>query len=326
MKVLVTGATGFAGGHLAKALSRNHEVRVLVRSPENLQDDVRVSVEVMRGSVTDANAVDQAVAGCEQIYHLAAAYRESGARKHVYRDVHVTGTKHLLKAGVKHGISRFVHCSTMGVHGHVTQIPSDESSPFNPGDEYQRTKLEGEQLVWSFCREHDLPFSVVRPAGIYGPGDFRLLKLFRSVQNGSFPMLGTGKVNYHLVYIDDLVKGFMLCGSHENALNQAFFFGHRDFISLNDMTALIAKLLNVKPPKWRFPVWPVYAAAVVCEAACYPFKLNPPLFRRRVDFYTHNRSFTIAKAQKLLGYEPSLSLEQGFRNTIAWYRQEGLLA
>ncbi len=326
MKVLVTGATGFTGGYLAKALiERGFEVRVLVRDAKRLRADIRSSVEVVEGSISDADAVDRAVTGCEQVYNLAASYRESGARRHVYHDVHVKGTENLLQAAVKHRVSRYIHCSTMGVHGHVTQIPSDESSPFNPGDEYQRTKLEGEQLVWSFCAKHDLPFSVVRPGAIYGPGDMRLLKLFRQIQKGTFPILGSGRINYHLVYIDDLIDGFILCGQEENALNQAFFFGHRDFISLNAMTTLIADLLSVNPPKLRLPVWPVYLVALLCEAVCYPFKINPPLFRRRVDFYTHNRSFTMEKAHKLLGYEPKQGIEEGFKKTIAWYRQEGLL-
>lgn len=324
MKVLVTGATGFAGGHLAKALAdRGEEVRVLVRNPDRLRADLKDRVEAVRGSVTDQDAVGQAVEGCEQIYHLAAAYREAGIRKHVYADVHVTGTQYLLNAALRHGVKRFIHCSTMGVHGHVTREPSDESSPFNPGDEYQRTKLNGEKLVWEFCRKNNLPFSIVRPGAIYGPGDMRLLKLFRQVQKGTFPILGSGKVNYHLVYIDDLVAGFLLCGREEAALSEAFFFGHDRYISLNDMTALIARILEVDPPKIRFPVWPVYAAAILCEAICYPFKWDPPLFRRRVDFFTHNRAFTVAKAQRLLNYTPGLSIEEGFRRTIAWYRQEG---
>jgi nucleoside-diphosphate-sugar epimerase len=266
------------------------------------------------------------VLGCGQVYHTAAVYRDAGIPTAEYRQVHVQGTEHILEACAKHGVNRLIHCSTMGVHGHVSRIPSNETSPFNPGDEYQRTKLEGEQRVWAFCERRNLPFSVVRPAGIYGPGDMRFLKLFRSIRRGYFVMLGSGRTYYHLVYIDDLVDGILRCGREEAALGQAFIIGHERYVTLNELTAMIARVLHAPAPRWRLPVWPVYAAGVVCETVCVPLGVRPPLYRRRVDFFTHDRAFDIAKARRTLGYEPKVDLEEGLRRTAQWYAANGHLA
>ena len=326
MNVLVTGASGFLGSHLVKALLREgHVVHAFVRRPHSLPVEPQSNLEVAVGDIRDRRAVDEAVAGCDQVYHLAAVYRDGGATKGEYWDVHVRGTEHVLDACATHRIKRLVHCSTMGVHGHVSRIPSNEDSPLNPGDEYQRTKQIAEERVWDFCRRHGIPFTVVRPAGIYGPGDLRFLKLFRAIQRGYFVMLGSGETYYHLVYIDDLVDGFLRCGTQEAALGQAFLIGDRRYVTLNEFTAAVAEILHVAPPRWRLPVWPFYAAGAVCEAVCVPLRVQPPLFRRRVDFFTHDRAFDIAKARQALGYEPQVGLEEGLRRTAEWYQSHGYL-
>jgi nucleoside-diphosphate-sugar epimerase len=204
-------------------------------------------------------------------------------------------------------------------------VPSDESSPFNPGDEYQRTKLLGEQRVWELAPRLGLAFTIVRPAGIYGPGDLRFLKLFRAIQRGYFVMLGSGETRYHFVYIEDLIDGFLRCARDPGALSQAFLIGYRESITLNDLVERIAELLRVRPPRWRLPVWPAYAAGALCEAVCVPLGITPPLYRRRVDFFTHDRAFDISKARRLLGYEPRVGLTDGLQRTAAWYVTHGYL-
>lgn len=326
MKVLVTGGTGFTGSHLAKALlADGHQVRVLIRSTSPTHHLLNHGYEIVVGDIRDRRAVHEAVAGCDQVFHLAALFRDASAPKQAYWDVHVAGTEHVLSACAAHGVARLIHCSTMGVHGHVSQVPSDENSPFNPGDEYQRTKLAAEQRVWEFCRRRGVPFTVVRPAGIYGPGDLRFLKLFKGIQRGYFVMLGSGQVTYHFVYIDDLIEGFRLAGESPAARSEAIIIGGARHVTLNELVELIAGVFHVRTPRWRMPVWPVYAAGALCEAVCLPLRIAPPLYRRRVDFFTHNRAFRIDKARRLLGYEPKVDLLEGMRRTAEWYRSHGYL-
>ncbi len=325
-RVLVTGATGFTGGHLARVLVRaGCKVRAFARNPDALHADLRDSVEVAQGDIRSAESVDAAVAGCSHVYHLAAVFRDASVRESVYTDVNATGTQHVLDACERHGVQRLVHCSTVGVHGHVSEVPADENAPFNPGDDYQRSKLDAEMRVWDWFARTSIPTTVVRPAGIHGPGDLRFLKLFRSIKRGYFVMLGSGHTLYHVVFIDDAVQVFLRAAVADAAIGQAFHACGPRYVTLNKLVATIADALGARPPRIRLPVWPVYLAGALMEALFVPIGKNPPLYRRRVDFFTHDRAFSIKKAQRLLGYDPQADLEEGIRETARWYEAQGLL-
>jgi dihydroflavonol-4-reductase len=328
MKVLVTGATGFTGGHLVRhLLEAGHSVVAMVRPSglaraEPLQ---RAGAEVRVADLTDAAAVRRAVDGCELVHHIAATYREAGQSARAYTQVNVEGTRHVLEAALAAGARRVVHCSTGGVHGHITHPPADETAPFAPGDVYQRTKLEAERLASAFGRQHAVEVVIARPIGIYGPGDLRFLKMFRGIARGRFPMLGRGEVFYHLTYIADLVRGFELCGSVPRAAGREYLLAGPSYTTLNEFVRTVAAELRVAPPRLRLPVWPVWVAGALCEAVCVPLGVDPPLFRRRVDFYRKSRAFTTARARAELGYNPVVDLQTGIRLTADWYRGNGLL-
>ena len=328
MKVLVTGATGFTGGHLARHLaSTGCSVAALVR-PASLARAVdlrNAGVEVRAGDLTDFASVQRAVEGCETVYHIAATYREAGQGDAAYVRVNVDGTRHVLEAALAAGVTRVVHCSTGGVHGHIENPPADETAPFAPGDVYQRTKLEAERLAADFGRANRIEVVVVRPIGIYGPGDLRFLKMFHGIARGRFPMLGRGDVFYHLTYIDDLVRGFQLAATCPSAAGREYILGGPEYTTLTELVRLIADECGVAPPRVHFPIWPVWVAGALCEAVCVPLGIEPPLYRRRVDFFRKSRAFNIARARKELGYNPDIDLKTGIQRTAAWYRAQGLL-
>jgi len=328
MTVLVTGATGFTGGHLARHLAAaGHSVAALVRPASVSRADALAAsgIDVRIGDLTDAASVRRAVEGCELVYHVAATYREAGQGDAAYRRTNVEGTRHVLEGAHAARARRVVHCSTGGVHGHIEHPPADETAPFAPGDVYQRTKLEGERLAADFGRRTSLEVVIVRPIGIYGPGDLRFLKMFRGIARGRFPMLGRGEVFYHLTFIDDLIRGIELAGTTPGAAGREYVLAGPEYTTLNELTRLIADELDVRPPRLRLPIWPVWVAGAVCEAICVPIGVEPPIFRRRVDFYRKSRAFTIARARKELGYNPTIDLRTGIRLTAAWYRAQGLL-
>ncbi|MHC4859598.1 MAG: NAD-dependent epimerase/dehydratase family protein [Planctomycetota bacterium] len=323
--VLVTGATGFTGGALARKLRESGvPVRALVRPGSETEKLNALGVDLVEGDLTDLDSVAGAMTGCRRVYHVAATFRTAGHPDSYYHDVNVRGTEHVLESARKQGVERTVHLSTVGVHGHVSRIPSDETAPYNPGDIYQVTKLEGEQRAQDAIRRGQ-PVSIVRPAGIYGPGDLRFLKLFKTVHKRTFLMFGSGEVPYHFTYIDDLVLGILLCGEHPAALGEIFIIGGDEYVSLNDLVRMVADAVGVRPRRGHLPLWPLLLAARLCEGVCKPFGIDPPLHMRRCEFFIKARAFTNAKARDLLGYRPQVPLEEGIRKTAEWYFEEGLL-
>ena len=330
MKVLVTGATGFTGGHLARYLaSRGDSVRALVRPRSRAKFDASAlpsqGVTAVDGDLADAAAVRRAAEGVDVVYHIAATYREAGQPDSAYRAINVQGTAHVLEAARAGGARRMVHCSTGGVHGHIANPPANEDAPFNPGDVYQETKLEAEQAARAFGERTGFDVVVARPIGIYGPGDTRFLRMFRGLARGNFPMIGSGRPFYHLTFIDDLVEGFRLCGTTAAATGRTYLLAGPRYTTLEQLVAMVAKELNVTAPKFHWPVWPFWTAGLLCEMVCVPLGIEPPIFRRRVDFYTKSRAFDTTRARTELGFAPKVDLEEGIKRTADWYRSEGLL-
>lgn len=324
MRVLVTGATGFTGGHLARALAAGGDwVRALTRSPApGLEAD---GIETVAGDLRDPAALRRAAAGVEVVFHIAAIYRQAGLRDEEYRAVNAAAVRTVIEAAAAVGARRVVHCSTVGVHGDITRPPANEDAPLKPGDIYQVTKLEGERIAREAAERTGVEVVIARPTGIYGPGDRRLLKLFRGVARGRFPVLGSGRIFYHLTYIDDLVAGFRLCGTVGQAAGRTYILAGGEVTSLNELVALVAEAAQVPPPRLHLPVWPFWLAGALCEAVCAPLGIEPPLYRRRVDFFTKSRAFDIARARAELGYAPAVGLREGIARTLAWYRAHSWL-
>jgi nucleoside-diphosphate-sugar epimerase len=326
VRVLVTGATGFTGGHLARTLAgRGHQVRALVRNRDAAADLTPAGITLVEGDLRDRQALDAAAAGVEVVYHIAAIYRQAGVGDDAYRAINAAAPAQVVEAAARGGARRMVHCSTVGVHGDVDGPPAAESAALKPGDVYQVTKLEGERLAREAGERVGVEVTVARPSGIYGPGDRRLLKLFRGVARRRWVTLGRGEIYYHLTYIDDLVDGFILCGEHPAAANRTYILAGGEVTTLNALVALIAEGTGVPPPALHLPVWPFWIAGAACEAVCVPLGVEPPIFRRRVDFFTKSRAFDISRARTEIGFAPKVGLRDGIRRTLEWYRAHGWL-
>jgi dihydroflavonol-4-reductase len=327
MRVALTGATGYTGGRLLAALIRRGDtVAALVRPGSAGAGAVEAAgARPVAGGLSDPGALERLVEGAEAVLHVAAVYRTAGHPASYYHEVNVGGTLRLLEASRAAGVGRFVHTSTVGVHGHVVRPPADESSPIAPGDVYQATKAEAEALALRFGRDNGLPVAVVRPGAIYGPGETRLLKLFRAIARGRYAIVGSGRSFYHPVYIDDLVAGFLLALERPEAVGESFIIAGARYVSQTELAEIIARHTDGRVFPLRIPAMPIQWAGALCEAVCVPLGVEPPLHRRRVDFWTKSRAFSIEKARHRLGYAPVVDLEEGIARTAAWYRQAGWL-
>jgi nucleoside-diphosphate-sugar epimerase len=327
VRVLVTGATGFTGGHLARALAaRGDTVSALVRTEGPAASALaQAGVTLVTGDLRDRQTLAAATGGVDVVYHIAAIYRQAGLADADYRAVNALAVKDVIEAAARGGVRRVVHCSTVGVHGDVEHPPANEDAPLKPGDVYQVTKLEGEVEARDAGARLGIEVTIARPSGIYGPGDRRLLKLFRGIARRRWVTLGSGEIYYHLTFIDDLVDGFRLCGTHPAAANRTFILAGGEVTTLNALVALVADVAGVPVPTRHLPVWPFWTAGAVCEAICGPLGIEPPIFRRRVDFFTKSRAFDITRARTEMGFAPRVGLREGIRRTLDWYRTEGWL-
>ncbi len=324
-KILVTGATGFTGGYLCKQLvEQGKQVVAFVRTGPRVEKLRETGVECREVDIRNPEDVSDNFQDIEQVYHIAAAYRTEHADESEFWRINVDATRNMLDAAKAAKVRRFVHCSTVGVQGEINDPPADEDYRFEPGDHYQESKKEGELLARQYFSE-GLPGAVVRPVGIYGPGDTRFLKLFRPVSKGAFVMIGDGNVLYHMTYITDLIQGFILAGTSEAALGQVFTIGGPEYTTLRELVNTIADVIGKPRPRLRIPYAPVYAASVVCDRVCKSIGVRPPLYPRRVEFFAKDRAFTIDKARKMLGYAPEVNLREGLARTAAWYQEKGLI-
>lgn len=325
-RAFVTGATGFTGGRLAsELLRRGYGVTALARPGSRTETLRERGATIAEGDVRDADSVRRAVEGADVVFHVAAAFREARLSDLDYTEVNVLGTRNVVDAAAAAGVRRVVHCSTVGVHGDTGRAPVNEDAPFAPPDFYCESKLEGELTARERFEKHGIEGVVFRPVGIHGPGDTRFLKLFRSVKRGRFVMLGSGDVVYHLTYIDDLVNGIVLCAEKPEAAGGVFILGGASIPTLSDLVAQVARAVGSRPPRLRVPLAPVLLAAVVCEKVCRPLGIEPPLYPRRVEFFSKHRAFDISRARRVLGYAPEVDMAQGFARTAEWYRSQALL-
>lgn len=328
-RVLITGGTGFIGSRLAsRCLEDGESVRVLAQRNTPAEDRNATAleaggVEVVEGSVTDPVSVRRACEGVDTIYHLAAAQHEANVPDSHYFDVNVEGTRNMLDAAVAADASRFVHGSTIGVFGMGRNGPVTEGTALDPDNIYGVTKLEGEKVVRGYSDRLAIP--IVRISETYGPGDRRLLKLFRALDSGRLVRIGPGRNLHHPIYIDDLVEGLRRAADTPSAPGKTFVLAGPAPLTTDQMIDAISRAVGAHAPRVRLPLWPLMAVATVLESVMRPLGVQPPLHRRRMNFFVKSFRFDGEPARGALGFEPSVGFEDGAARTADWYRDENLL-
>jgi len=322
--VLVTGAAGFTGSVLVRKLSaRGASVRAFIRpgkGPAHMDD---LPGRWLGGSILDPAAVGEAVTGVSHVFHLATLFRSPHVTYRELRDVHVRATTLLAETAARQRpMPRFVHISTVGVHGHIAHPPADEDYRFSPGDDYQSTKAEAEIWLQEFARREGLPVTIVRPAPIYGPGDRRLLKIFWMVARSMVLTIGSGRQLYHLVHVDDLTDFILHVADLPQAAGEVYICAGDEALRFDDMVRVIAEHYRRTPRLMRLPAGPALAFANACEKVLPRIGIRPPLFSRRVQFFLSDRSFSTAK-MLATGFRPRHSTREGLRQTAQWYLDHG---
>lgn len=325
MKVLVTGATGFIGSHLVDALlARGDEVRILVRRSSNIEKFKRKNIEIVFGDIRDVASLKKATEDIDVVYHLAALLGGPNVTSEELREVNVRGTKIILEASAANNAKRFLYLSAGAVMGNSKQM-ADETVECNPFTPYAQSKYDAEQLVLKYMNDYNLPVTIVRSTMVYGPGEIHSkLKMVQMIEKGLFRIIGDGKNRVSWVYADNIVQGIILASIKERTIGEIYIISDERPYTMNELVEAIAKELGVKTPS-HVPKWIAVIAAVALEGLSKIFKFSPPLFRDRVISLTANHTLDCSKACRDLGYKPNITLREGIKRTVKYYKERGML-
>ena len=325
-RVLITGANGFIGGRLAERLADEEgaSMRGLVRRVGAIHES---PLQIVTGDITDADAVRRAVDGCDIVIHCAAMQVGASSRSPLladFRRVNVGGTLNLLRAARAANVARFIHISTINVHGFPPPRDANADSPLVfTGDFYSISKAEGERAAREFARVHNLPLIVIRPACTYGPrSDAWTMQPLRRVRRGAPVLIGKGDGICNAVYIDNLVDLILLALKNDAAVGQAFIGAEGRGVTWREFYSAYARMVGISNVN-ALPRWAVLAAATGFGALARVTGRAPRLSRSSVEFYSHHVVYDIEKSKQLLGYAPRVSFEEGMRKTENWLVEIG---
>ena len=329
--LLVTGATGLVGSHVAeRARSFDVPTRAVVRDPAQAGWLNDLGVEVVAGDLADRESLAAAVDGATLIVHCAAKVGDWGPVEE-YREVNVRGLEALLEVARATGkLRRFVHISSLGVYEARDHHGTDESEPTHSTgiDGYTLSKVESEQLVLEHVAEHDLPAVVLRPGFIYGPRDRTVLpRLLDRLQAGAVKYLGSGEQLMNNTYVGNLVDAIWLAVDHDEALGEVFNITDGTLVTKRDFIGGIARLAGLPEPTGSVPLGVARFLASVMEGTWRLLRKSeaPLLSSARIKFLGLNLDYSIGKARRELGYDPAVSFEEGMAETIEWCRETGLV-
>jgi nucleoside-diphosphate-sugar epimerase len=324
---LITGATGFVGGHVAEAcVARGIRVRALVRAGSDTKLLEKLGVTLHRGDLADPATIRPAVEGVESIVHCAAKVGDWGPVSD-YRVVNVEALRQLLDVCKGRPLQRFVHLSSLGVYAARHHYGTDENEPLPAQhmDGYTQTKVEAERLALDYQRQQGIPVVVLRPGFVYGPRDRAVLpKLIDNLRKRRVRFIAGGRGAMNTIYVSNLVDAVFLALHKPNAIGQVYNLTDGEFVSKRGfINALVNGLDLPKPPPVSAPLWLARLLAYVMERrARRRNSPKPPLLTQaRLKFLGLNLDFSIDKAKRELGYQPRVTFEQGIEQTIAWYRQ-----
>jgi nucleoside-diphosphate-sugar epimerase len=327
VKVLVTGAAGFLGGHLVDMLvERGDEVRAMVRPVEDAHRLKQLpGLEVVQGDLTDAASLKRAVQGVQRVYNVAAKTGPWGLED-VYRAINVRGLVDLVNVATDAGVQRIVHTSSITVYGHHLHGIITEDHPFHAeNNPYSRTKIAGEKMLANLVKDRGAPVVIVRPAWIYGPRDTASFGRFVAlVESGKFFFFGSGRNVVPVVYVLDVAQGLIKAGdAGDEVIGQAYTIADDRRVSQAEYLNTIADFLGVAPISRTVPYLPLYAAGRTAELVWQTLGRRkaapPPLTTYGVTLLGGDQQFSIEKARRELGYEPQYDVIRGVSEGVKWY-------
>ncbi|MEC4894926.1 MAG: NAD(P)-dependent oxidoreductase [Oscillatoria sp. PMC 1051.18] len=323
MKVLVTGGTGFLGKRLAGKLKQlNYEVTVLGR---NTIIGKQLASEGLNFIPVDLQNPQATIAACQKqdyIFHCAALSSPWGKYQDFY-NANVIGTKNIIQACQTHQIKRLIHISTTAVYfdfTHRFNIKENSPLPSKPANHYAKTKLLAETEI-NQATKQGLPAIIIRPRGIFGPGDTAILpRLIRASQSFGIPFINDGQACIDITYIDNVVDALLLCkDAPDKSLGKIFNISNDEPMKLAKILRMLFSKLDFPLKTKRFSYPTAYGLATILENLGKIMGKEPLLTRYTVGLLAFSQTLDISAAKEELGYQPSISIEEGLNRFVSFH-------
>ncbi len=325
---LVTGASGFIGGHLARRLVREGRfVRVLCRkgSERRLPAEVLRSAEIVRGDLKDRDSLMRATEGVVRVFHCAGHVTDWGTVRD-FEVANVRGTRWLLEAAMVAEVDRFVHLSSVAAFG--TPVPRyfDDNSGYGPSrDAYSRTKAESEKVAFDFHFKTGLPVTVLRPALVYGPGGSWLEEPLRMIEQDRMFLLGGARGTCHPCYVENLVDAMILAARHPRAIGRGYIVADGQSISFREYFDCLAEIAGKPRVKKAVPLPVARAMALALEASAKlrRSRVRPLLTHSAISMVTTRSETSTKRIRDELGYSARYDFGQAITELKGWYKKAG---
>ena len=324
---LVTGATGFVGSAVVRALlARGRRVRVLARPNSDRRNLAGLAVEIAEGAMEDPRSLARAVAGCRYVYHVAADYRIWVPDPAPMFRANVDGTRDLLTAALDAGAERVVYTSSVATLGLVAGGSADEETPSNIDDmigPYKRSKFAAEEVARELVRERGLPVVIVNPSTPVGPGDIKPTptgRLIVEAARGQMPAFVDTGLN--IVHVDDVAEGH-LAAAEKGRIGERYILGGEN-MALAEILAEVAQAVGRRPPWLRVPHGVLFPVAIGAELAARVTGRDPFVTLDGVRMSRKKMYFTSEKASHELAYAPRPA-RQAIADAVTWFEANGYL-
>jgi len=331
MKVLVTGASGFLGGHLIEELvRRGYDVVGMIRKSSSRKILEELNVKLRFGDLQEPESLVDATRDVDVVVHLAAYYTFFG-KKELYERINVQGTRFLLEAMIKNGVRKVIYCSTTEAIGPVRKPYADEDVEPNPVYEYGRSKLRAENVVKEYGSK-GIDYTILRPSGIYGPRNvddvsYWFITGFAKNSIVSKFIVGSGKNLVQFAHVKDIVQGFILAlEKYDAARGRTYFVSEDKAYTYEEVYGILAEICGREPPKMHIP--PSLAKIMIAPVEAFNRVIGKENFNwhvSTVDAVTCDRAYSIERIRRELGFTPKYDLRKGLKETVEWYKDNNII-
>lgn len=326
MRFLITGATGFIGGHIAEAcVDRGWQVVAIARPTSDAALLDKIGATVLRGELSDPSLIHRAMEEVDVVVHCAGKVGNWGPVEE-YRPLNVEALRNLLDASKGHALSRFVHISSLGVYAAKNHYGTDESGPLpkRHRDSYSQTKVEAEEVAMKYYHDYGVPVVILRPGFVYGPREKAVLpRMIEGLRQGTIRYPGGGRGALNTIFIRNLVEGVFLAIDQTQAVGQIYNLTDGEFVSKRRFVEAVADAFDLPHPHLTPPFWLAKAVTWCCEgiAKMRGAKESPRFNFTALKFLGMNLDFSIEKAKRELGYRPKVNFADAISETLDWYKR-----